>query len=423
MDRPRILVTEEDLLRDWGPLRSMAEVSVLRRPDDGGGDGGPGVAGGADVEGALAAIRDQAGRADRVLAERTEGFLWHCLFRMAGDTTPFLLVPRFNHVQAPSAYALLLSSQLALPRDLLFAGSEAARRSFARFGFRASPRFMPGIDLDRFGPLPENRGETRSALGVDRDRPLLLFAGRLEEDKHVLELLETVERVRVHRDVELVVCFHFFREEYREKCVAKAEAMGDVRLVEDPEADTLTRWYNAADLFVSTAVSLFETFGRAPVEAMACGTPPVVSAYDGFRETVGEECGFLVPTTVRGPRKWPDVEAFAETVLEALADRGTRERKARAGLERAERYGRERTVRSMLEELDGGARGGNGGGASSDERLRLDPYPEDVARLWEPLDGRPVGELVREFLADGEIPVRPPDSAVRDFYLSWFSHY
>ena len=53
----------------------------------------------------------------------------------------------------------------------------------------------------------------------------------------------------------------------------------------------------AADLFLSLVDNPQETFGLAPVEAMAAGLPVVVSDWDGYRYTVsdGEE-GFRVPT-------------------------------------------------------------------------------------------------------------------------------
>ena len=53
----------------------------------------------------------------------------------------------------------------------------------------------------------------------------------------------------------------------------------------------------AADLFLSLVDNPQETFGLAPVEAMAAGLPVVVSDWDGYRYTVSDGVeGFLVPT-------------------------------------------------------------------------------------------------------------------------------
>ena len=53
----------------------------------------------------------------------------------------------------------------------------------------------------------------------------------------------------------------------------------------------------AADIFISLADNIQETFGITPIEAMAAGLPVVVSDWDGYRSTVrnGVE-GFLIPT-------------------------------------------------------------------------------------------------------------------------------
>lgn len=421
MLRRTFLVADGRILPDWRPLMSVADVSALP------------VRGKAllenigslretDVEAALAIAEAHAGRFDYVLAECMDAFLWCCLFRMVGDRTPFIIMPRFNCVHARDAYALLLASQFRGPQDVLFCGSHAASRAFRRFGFRCSPLYLPGIDLQRFRPLNTGRAEIRASLNFDRERELLLYVGRMTDDKHVLELLRTFDIVRRSRDVELVLCFHFPRRAYLDSCRRFAEAMGGVRFIEAPDRSTIIRLYNAADLFVTAAVSVFETFGRAPVEAMACGTVPVVSAYNGFRETVTDHSGFKVPTTSVGLRKSPDVERFAETIIAALDDRPTLERKSRAAIERAQRFGWRRSVRAMLKELEA-ERSSTVAPPGPDRRLRLDDYAPEVSALWESLEGEPLKDLVTSFLITGKVPVQPPARAVRDYYLSWFADY
>ena len=45
--------------------------------------------------------------------------------------------------------------------------------------------------------------------------------------------------------------------------------------------------WSAADIFVSLVDNIQETFGLAPLEAMAAGLPTVVSDWDGFRDQCG----------------------------------------------------------------------------------------------------------------------------------------
>ena len=53
----------------------------------------------------------------------------------------------------------------------------------------------------------------------------------------------------------------------------------------------------AADIFSLPVDNIQETFGLSPVEAMAAGLPVVVTDWNGFRDTVTKDCGFLIRTT------------------------------------------------------------------------------------------------------------------------------
>ena len=375
----------------------------------------------------LEIARAHSGRFDYILGESSAGFLWHALFRLAGDQTPFLLVPRINQIAPTQSYALLLSSQLRGPRDIVFAGCRAARRSFGRFGFHCEPRYLPsydlpGLDLKLFRPLPD-RAELRAALDLPADRDILLYTGRVDRDKHLLELFDVFEAVRAERPAEMVVCFHFRGEPYLARCRERAAAMGHIRFVEWPDPQTLVRYYNAADLFVSAGVSTNETFGRSPVEAMACGTPSVVSAYNGFRDTITPSTGFLVPTVRKDGKGWPqrpDVGRLAATILEALADREGLREKSRVGLNRARRWARPAILNHVLKLL---ASHPGSDAAPPRDRLSLEGYPPEVAALWGCLEGRPLAELVADFAATGELPCEPSKEALVAFLEAWFEDY
>ena len=66
----------------------------------------------------------------------------------------------------------------------------------------------------------------------------------------------------------------------------------------DGKNPEVVRWcWSAADVFLSLVDNPQETFGLAPVEAMAAGIPVVVSDWDGYRFTVSDGVeGFRIPT-------------------------------------------------------------------------------------------------------------------------------
>ena len=75
--------------------------------------------------------------------------------------------------------------------------------------------------------------------------------------------------------------------------------------------------------------SLYEGFGIPPLEAMACGTPVIVSDCASLPEVVGD-AGLLVPPT--------DIEKLAESMNRLLKDDQLHAALREAGLKRAGQF-------------------------------------------------------------------------------------
>lgn len=92
-------------------------------------------------------------------------------------------------------------------------------------------------------------------------------------------------------------------------------------------AETIALYYQAADVFVHP--SRAESFGMTPVEAMASGTPVIVSDAGGLPEIVLDgESGSVFAVG--------DSAELAVRLQELLGDADLRARYATAGLERVE---------------------------------------------------------------------------------------
>jgi glycosyltransferase involved in cell wall biosynthesis len=100
----------------------------------------------------------------------------------------------------------------------------------------------------------------------------------------------------------------------------------------------LPRLYRACAALVHPA--LYEGFGFPPLEAMACGTPVVVSDRPALPEVVGE-AALIVPAT--------DTEAWAEALFRIVDDAALRRELALRGPLRAARFSWETTARRTLE--------------------------------------------------------------------------
>ncbi|MFG2938232.1 glycosyltransferase [Streptomyces sp. NPDC048282] len=148
--------------------------------------------------------------------------------------------------------------------------SEAERATGVRAGVRAPYAVVPnGIDTERFTPGASPHGRTG---------PLVVCVGRLCRQKGQDLLLQAwPEVLRRVPDARLALVGDGPDQEALRR-IAPAS-------VEFPGAVTdVVPWYRAADLVVLP--SRWEGMALAPLEAMACGRPVLVTDVDGARESL-----------------------------------------------------------------------------------------------------------------------------------------
>jgi alpha-1,6-mannosyltransferase len=130
-----------------------------------------------------------------------------------------------------------------------------------------------GVDTAVFQPRPVPGEDVRREFGIPWDRTLLLYVGRLAQEKNTQTLFAAYEQLaQLHPER-----FHLFvlgdglqRPELLELC----RATGSVTWLDYcADALRLAGLYRAADLFVHPGVQ--ETFGLVTLEAQACGTPVI----------------------------------------------------------------------------------------------------------------------------------------------------
>ncbi|MFF5100925.1 glycosyltransferase family 4 protein [Streptomyces sp. NPDC000134] len=218
--------------------------------------------------------------------------------------------------------------------------SEAERRTGVRAGVRARWAVIPnGVDPDRFRPAAPS-GHTAGPPA-----PLVVCVGRLCPQKGQDVLLAAWGRVlgRVPGARLVLVGDGPDRERLRALAPRSVRFAGPVT---DPGP-----WYRAADLVVLP--SRWEGMALAPLEAMACGRPVVVTDVAGAREALPAAA---LPHCVV-PARQP--AALAEAVAGLLADPALRASLGRLGRThvRQERDVRRTAgaVTALYRELLGGA--------------------------------------------------------------------
>ena len=224
--------------------------------------------------------------------------------------------------------------RMAAAYDTVVCTTEFAREEFDRIGARNVLRVPLGVDLRTFTPTRHDRS-LRADLARGADA-LLVHCGRLSPEKHVERSVDTAAELHAAgHDVRLVIAGDGPRREALERRAAGLPVtfLGFVKQRSDVATLLAT-----AD--VSLAPGPHETFGLAALEALASGTPVVVSASSALREIVRPGCGAAVPD---------HAPAFAGAVTTLLDHpEPTRRSAARA---RAEQYPWQAAVTGMLSAL------------------------------------------------------------------------
>ena len=175
--------------------------------------------------------------------------------------------------------------------------------------------------------------------------PFILYAGAIRPRKNIPRLVEAFavlrsefERHPRYSGLRLILIGdEISRNPAVRRAVVETRAEAVVRFLGFVPLETLKVFYRSAAAFAFP--SLYEGFGLAPLEAMACGTPVVASAVPSLIEAVGEAAELVNPENVFD---------IARGLREVLLDEDRRSRLAAAGPERARRFHWDRTARDVL---------------------------------------------------------------------------
>ena len=176
--------------------------------------------------------------------------------------------------------------------------------------------------------------------------PYILYAGTIRVHKNIPRLVEAFAVLRnelrqhpVYRELRLVIIGdELSRNPAVRRAVALARMESSVRFLGFVPLETLRVFYRAAAVFAFP--SLYEGFGLAPLEAMACGAPVVAANVPSLIEAVGDAAVLVHPENVFD---------IARGIKEVLLDDALRARLSSAGREQASRFHWDRTAREILE--------------------------------------------------------------------------
>ncbi len=190
----------------------------------------------------------------------------------------------YTHYFSPSVHfgkkaAAVFTRWAASHTDCLIAPTGKVRMLLQGYGVRKPVFVIPsGIDLRRFRgePDPLRSAVLRASLEIPQDRTVLVFVGRLAEEKGVDELL----RFRAEMGQEAVTLLLVGDGPDRKRLESVAAGLGltapDVVFAGMVPAEQVAEWYQLGDVFVSASTS--ETQGLTYAEALAAGVPVLCRA-------------------------------------------------------------------------------------------------------------------------------------------------
>jgi glycosyltransferase involved in cell wall biosynthesis len=193
-----------------------------------------------------------------------------------------------------------------------------------RFGSLPPRPQMPviplGINCDDFShdakaanALRTRHGWTDDDIAVVTLSRLLPF-GKFDPGPLFVSLQRAQEALGKTKRLHFIACGIYGNEHSRavfEDCAKLL--MPDVSFIHMDGASAAARKeiLSGGDIFTFPIDNIQETFGLAPIEAMAAGLPLVVSDWDGMRDTVTPDVGFIIPTrTVQAEASKPESHGY-----------------------------------------------------------------------------------------------------------------
>ena len=202
-----------------------------------------------------------------------------------------------------------------------------------------------GINLQEYVITSET--STLDAYGIDKNKPYVLFVGRITRQKGIIHLVNAIKYI--DPDTQIVLCAGApdtpeiakeMKDSVDEVKKTRKNVIWIDKMVTKKEVIQL---YSHADVFCCP--SIYEPFGIINIEAMACETAVVASAVGGIKEVVVPgETGILVPLEQlkEAPFEPVDPDKFsrdlADGVNKVIRDKTLRDKMAKNGRKRVEDY-------------------------------------------------------------------------------------
>jgi glycosyltransferase involved in cell wall biosynthesis len=254
-----------------------------------------------------------------------------------------LMFPQYLPNRMAYAYARAQMWTAAHRSDCILTVSDASKRDILHL-FNIPPEKIVvvynAIDAHfSVTPPPDAVGRVRERYQLDHR--FVLYVGNIKPHKNLVRLIEAFSELRAREleDVKLLIIGdEISKLPALRHAVHRHKLHKHVRFLGYVPDDQLAVLYRLAAVFVFP--SLYEGFGLPPLEAMASGTPVVVSNVSSLPEVVGDAAVLVDPH---------DTDSIVDGLRCVLTNPARAEDMRRKGLERSREFSWERSVARTLE--------------------------------------------------------------------------
>jgi glycosyltransferase involved in cell wall biosynthesis len=199
-----------------------------------------------------------------------------------GDSISYLLTCAVLH---KADFLVTVSSDLRNKAIAMGASAEKTRA------------VVNGCDLSVFHV--RDRFEARRKLGIDPASQAILYVGRMDVKKGLLELVEAAASLRPQRaNLHVYLIGEGPDRPLIQSAIQANNAAGYIHVLPGCAFDEVAVWMAAADLV--TLPSYMEGCPNVVLEALASGRPVVATNVGGIPEILSDKCGRLVPSRDAG---------------------------------------------------------------------------------------------------------------------------
>ncbi len=252
----------------------------------------------------------------------------------------FLLYPHFLTKESARYYGQI--DQAVQRADHIIAVSESTKRDICRLLGVSEAKITVIYEAAHPGFRPIDREvakeHVRSRFGLSYD--FILFVSTIEPRKNVAGLLRAYRRLRDDYKLPYGLVLAGARGWLADEVYALVDDLnlsGYCRFLGPVSNDDLVYLYNAAACLAHPA--FYEGFGLPPLEALACGTPVVVSDVASLPEVVGDAALIVDPN---------DTEALTVALWRLLTDPDLRATLRVKGLARAANFSWRRAAEETM---------------------------------------------------------------------------